>query len=405
MRIFLAISVFYTIMVSVCAHALTSTSTLPANINSPSFRFGSIDGIDQKYTEDGRLMKLGDYRSVVFDSATLSRYNPDAKRLVDALNRFGAHKLGDDFNLGVLRVDTKPQVKYFAPIFARGITKQWTLGVGLPVVSYKNDISLSQQFSNIEYYRSQFKGISPELDEALNTDLGQAARQTLKNKGYKDLNNRNESFLGDIQVASIYKFFETADKALIYQAQLTLPTGPKYDADDLAALNIFGRTNINNTFAFSQRLGGGFIAVPYASYIFNIPDDITMRVPLDADDSLPDASSKENVTRHIGNTATVGGNLFYEASDSWTLGAGYDINAKEADQFKGSKNSRYDLLATNTRTQFQRVKGEISYSSVKSYFKKSAVLPMIVSLEVSDVISGVNVERQLVQELNVMMFF
>lgn len=405
MRIFLAISVLYVSLVPVCAHALTSTNTLPEGINSPSFRLGQIDGIDQRYTENGRLMMLGDARSVVFDSATLSRYNKDAKKLVDALNRFGAHGLGDDFNLGVLRVETKPTVKYFAPVFARGITKKWTLGVGLPVVSYKNQIALSQQFSNIEYYRTQFHGLSPELDEALATDLGQAAHQTLRSKGYKELGNRDETFLGDVQVASVYKFFENPQQALIYQAQLNLPTGPRYDADDLAALNIFGRTNINNTFAFSQRLGSRFTAVPYASYIFNIPDNITMRVPADADDSLPDASSKEELTRQIGNTTTVGSSLFFEATDSWIFGAGYDFSTKESDQYKGAKNSRYDLLSKNTQTRFQRVKGEITYSSVKSYFKKTAFIPMIVSLEVSDVIAGVNVERQLVQELSVMMFF
>nr|WP_295901887.1 hypothetical protein [uncultured Bdellovibrio sp.] len=390
---------------SFCAHALTSTNVLPEGINSPSFRFGMIDGIDQKYTENGTLMNLGDYKSVIFDAPHLAKFNQDAKKLIEALNRFGSHSLGDNFNLGVLRVETMPKVKYFAPVFARGVTSKWTLGVGLPIVSYENKISLSQQFSNIEYYRAQFSGLSPELDEALNTNLGQATNQTLKQKGYKALTNRSESFLGDVQVASVYKFYEDKSQAIIYQAQLSIPTGPQYDPDDLAALNIFGRTNVNNTIAYSKQLTSRISVVPYLSYILNIPDQITARVPTNEDDTLPDTNSKEDVKRQLGNTATLGGNLFYELNDSWTFGGGYEYATKDEDHFSGSKNSRYDLLALNTDMKAQRVKAEVSYSSVKSYFKKTALIPMIVSIEVSDVIAGMNVERQLVQELNLMMFF
>jgi hypothetical protein len=51
------------------------------------------------------------------------------------------------------------------------------------------------------------------------------------------------------------------------------------------------------------------------------------------------------------------------------------------------------------------VKAQIVYSTVSSYFKKKSLLPMIASLEISDYVAGVNVERQLAQELNLMLFF
>lgn len=386
------------------AQALLSTEILPADINSPSFRMGSIDKVDERYTENGTLMKLGDVRSVVFDAETLAQFNPEAKKLISALNRFGNLNLGDNFSLGVLRVDTRPVVKYFAPVFARGLTKHWTLGVGLPIINYQNKITLSQQFSNLDYYRSQFSGLDPELDTALNTDLTASTRQTLRDRGYKALENRDETFLGDVQIASIYKVFETPAQALIYQAQLSLPTGPRYDSDDLAALNIFGRTNLNNTFAFSQKWGRASF-VPYISYVINIPDQITMRVPRDENDTLPDQATKEDIMRHLGATLTTGGNIFYELSDSWKIGSGFESAQKGSDSYQGTKNSRYELLTKGTDLQAQRVKAEIAYSSVSSYFKKESTVPMVVALEISDVISGSNVERQLVQELNFIMFF
>jgi hypothetical protein len=387
------------------ALALLSTSTLPEGINSPSLRYGMISNIGEKYTENGTLMSLGELKSVVFDAKTLKNFDSDAQKLVDALNSFGQSQMGNQFEMGVLRIRTAPEVKYMAPVYARGLTKKWTLGLGLPIVSYRNVITLSHENSNLDYYRKQYSGLSSELDRALRTDLVQETYQTLQTKGYKPLANRDESFLGDIQAVSIYKFFEDSQSALIYQASLSLPTGPQYDSDDLSALNIFGRTSLNNTVAYSYRLASRWTVLPFASYLYNLRDQVTARVPQSADDTLPGEESKESVSREIGNTAALGSNVFYELNDSWQLGAGYDFSMKASDKYSGAKNSRYDLLATNTDSQAQRMKFEVTYSSVKSYFRKTALIPLMVSLEVSDVVAGMNIERQVVQEFNFMMFF
>jgi hypothetical protein len=398
----IAISVF---LVAFCAQALDSTSTLPEGINSPSVRYGTIEGINQRYTQSGSLMNLGDYKSVVFDANNLMKMNEKAKELIDALNRFGSQNLGNDFNMGVLKIDTKPEVKYFAPVYARGITDRWTLGVGLPLVTYTNKISMSQQNSNIDFYRQQFSGLSPELDEALNTNLADAANETLVSKGYKSIQNHKETFLGDTQLVSIYRFYEDDRFAWAYQTTLNLPTGPQYDPDDLAALNVFGRTNVNNELIFSARAGTHFTFAPYMSYLVNLPDHITARVPTNEDDTLPDASTKQSVERQIGNTISLGGNVFYDLNDNFSFGSGYEYAMKERDQYKGSGNGRYDLLAQDTAARAQKIRGQISYSTVKSYFKKTAAIPLILSLQISDTIAGVNVERQLVQELSLMLFF
>lgn len=386
-------------------YALFTTGTLPKGISSPSFRYGFIDNVGERYVEDGTLMNLGDVKSLVLDSATVIRMNADAQKLIDALNSFGDTGLGSKFNFGVLRVHTKPQVKYSAPIFAHGFTENWTVAVGVPVITYKNEASVTHDYSNIQYYREQFRGLSTELDKALNLDLAQATNEALVGKGYQPLSHRNESFLGDIYLASVYKFFEDAHSAAIYMGTLGLPSGPAYNPDDLMALNIFGRTTLNNTLAYSRKITSGLSLMPYASYLFNFQDSISARVPLNEEDTLPDLSAKQEVTRNLGDTLTLGANAFYQFNDSWMLGVAYEQSQKKTDSYSGSQPSRYDLLSRNTQARAQRVKGELTYSSIKSYFSKSAKIPLMVSLEISDVIAGMNVERQLVQEMNLILFF
>ena len=381
--------------------------TLPEGINNASYRMANIEGIGQRYTEDGTLMTLGDYRSVQFNAANLSRLNNRAQRLIQALDRFGTQEAGTNINFGVFKVETTPQVSFSAPVYARGITKNWTLGVAIPIVNYKNSISFVNRGSNLDMYRDDLSGINPELDEALNTDLIQEARNTFRERGYRELDSRNETFLADVQVASLYNFFQSSDVVAQYQMMLTLPTGPAYDTDDLAALNAFGRTAIDNRVSVSYLLPQikKLEVVPFASLMVTMPDRVMVRVPKDEFDAIPDESTKENLDRQVGLSMSLGGDLHYAYTDAVTFSTGYVMSVKAKDEFQGSQGRRYDLLGKNTDSMAHRVSVGVSYSSVKSYFKKKALLPGVVSIALSDTIWGRNVERRTMQELNLMMFF
>lgn len=395
---------FFFFIISLNSFAL-STDTLPEGIYSPSLRIGHIEGLEQRYNESGSLVKLSDYRSIEFDAKTLAQFNSQAKALITSLNSFGAFNLGDSLNLGTLEIETKPVIDYMVPLLAKGLSKAWTVGLGLPVVHYQNQVKLSQSLSNIEYYKSRFAGYSAELDQALNTNLGEATQQVLTNKGYKRLEDRDEQFLGDVQLASVFKFYEDTNQTMIHQATLSLPTGPKYDADDLLALNSFHKTSLENTFGYSRRLVNFWKVVPYTSVKFYLPDQIDARVPSSESDILPDQDSKETVLRTEGSTLEVGLQNILDVVDAVQLSFDYKVGAKSEDRYSGSKGQRYDLLSKNTSSRWQKVSAEVVYSTVKSYFKKKSSLPMTVSLNIFDTISGTNIERRTGQELSFTLFF
>lgn len=379
--------------------------TLPPDINSAMIRTGNVEGIGDRYNGNGTLLTLGDYRSVVFNAENLSRMNERAQQLIQALDQFGTSNLGTNISYGVFKVETAPQVRFLAPVYARGITKNWTVGFAVPIVNYKNNISFSTQNSNLAYYREQLGGLSAELDSALNIDLGVETQNTLNDRGYKSLESRDETFVGDMQLASIYNFWGNSSMTAQYQVTLNLPTGPQYDSDDLAALNIFGRKAIENKVFLSKPWGSKTEFVPYASLLYNLRDTVTARVPKDENDTIPDQTTKESVDRQVGTTATLGGDVFYTLSDAFTINGGYSLSDKTRDQYSGGKGNRYDLLGQNTNSTYHRVNAGISYSTVKAYFRKASLMPAVVSLNLSDTVLGRNVERRTMQELNFMMFF
>jgi len=85
---------------------------------------------------------------------------------------------------------------------------------------------------------------------------------------------------------AIHKLEDIGSWALLHQMTLTLPTGPKDDPNDLEALNLFGRTQLENTLIAAQTLFGHIVVLPYSSLLVALPDTISRRIPMDESDTL-----------------------------------------------------------------------------------------------------------------------
>lgn len=398
------------LLILFCAFIFSSVvqagpDVLPAGINSPMFNYGVFQNIGQRYEEDGSLWKMGDLRSVEYDASYLTKVSPDAKNLITALNAFGLSH-GQDINYGVLKFDIDPRMQYFAPIYAYGVSKNWTVALGAPIITYEVDIHLHTVNSNLESYKAVYMGrVSDELDSALNLDIKSETLKTIEQRGYKPLQNQKSQFMSDMQIVSIYKLQQLPRMDLFYLTTIGLPTGPSYDPDDLVALNTFGLASIENTIASTFKGVYGLSATPYIGYQYVLPDKITARVPLDDDDNLPDASQKENVDRRTGGKWIFKAEGEWQATDALTFSSAYTQNQKAPDTFSGSSGTRYDLLSKNTYTREQIYSAKVSFNTVKAYFKKRALIPFMVYYEFSDLFKGENVNRRTLHELNFKMFF
>ncbi|HVK60637.1 MAG TPA: transporter [Bdellovibrionales bacterium] len=391
------------------ALSLDSTTTLPARINSPQLRMGTISGVGERYVSNGSLVSLSDHYSMEFDSNTLSSVEPRIKQLVEVLNQFGKQEMGSALNLGTLKIDTRPDVRYMAPLHAYGITSKWTVAVGLPIVEYKNDIQISSSGSNLSSIRSQVYGVSPELDEAFDelegVDLTDRARTELSTKGYKPLESRDETIIGDVQLANLYRVYSNSRFSVLSRTLLNLPTGPGDDPDDLADLAMFGQTYIEEAAIANYQLFNRLRLSAKAAYRFNLENSVVKRVPKNEKDTLPDADTKEDVRRKVGDTITIGSGFSLEVINRWFAGAAYEVSQKLADQYTGSKSSKYDLLSKDTNSEAHRMRLGLTYDSTTAYQRKEAWLPAMISYEYSDTIRGLNIERQTIHEIWLTLFF
>ncbi|CAN5400849.1 hypothetical protein BH10BDE1_BH10BDE1_20030 [soil metagenome] len=390
------------------AFAMDSTMVLPESVNSPSIRMGVVSGIGFKFMGSGDLMSQGEVNSVEFDVRQLSQFEPRVNQLVSALNQFGPNKLGDQLSLGVLRVDTVPEVRYFAPVYARGITANWTLGFGIPILTYKNKITLTQTGSNIEAMRAQIGNAVPQINSAFNdlsVNLATTAQETLIKKGYKPLVDHDETQIGDLQLVSVVQFAKRERTSLQFKTIFSLPTGQGNDPDDLADLGAFGFMALENQILGNYILSGRWQLAAKTGYRYTFSDRVERRVPQNETDSLPDQSTRETVGRSTGGAVFVGGSLTYSATETIDLAVGIESTRKAADTYAGNRGSRYDLLERDTNANSDRIRLGVTYSSVETFLAGKAWLPSMIAYEFSDTVRGLNTERQTIHEIWLQLFF
>lgn len=394
---------------STTAHAMDSTEVLPESINSPSLRMGVVSGIGMRFMSTGDLMSLGEHNSLEFDAKALARFEPRVSELVAVLNQFGSQRLGDQLSLGVLRVETTPEVRYLAPVYARGITKSWTLGFGLPVLNYKNKMSLRQSGSNLDAIQAQVGNASQDLNDAfeqLNINLATTAQNELVSKGYRPIVDRDETQIGDLQLVSLLQFAKRERSSAQFKTILSLPTGRGDDPDDLADLGIYGYLAVENQLLGNYVYNGRWTFAARGGYRYTFSDRVTRRVPGSEEDNLPDQSSKEVVSRVTGGAFFAGGSVTYTAMQGLDLAVGVESIRKSEDTYSGGRSGRrYDLLGRNTNTSNDRIRMGVTYSTIEAFFAGNALLPTMIAYEFSDTIRGFNSERTTIHEIWLQLFF
>lgn len=385
-------------------------STLPQGITSPSVRFGLISKLDQQYTEQGTLARSIDLKSVEFDAQRLSQLEPRVQSIVDLFNQFG-FQFGNQLHMGSLRIESKPEIQYTGLILAHGINDRLTVGGGVPIVRYKNQIRIWQTRNNLDIYQQQAQILGNQalidgVEQLAQTNVPQVFQSELRRKGYEELSDQDETIVGDLQLSALYKLKTAQPIESLLRLNLNLPTGPKHNPDNLAALNQFGYTYVEPQFlgAYNFAKQNIKLTAMLGARLY-WADQAIYRVPKSENDILPDVDQKENLNRRMGSQLTEALQLGYQASDSVTIFGVSEWKQKEKDSFSGDRGGRYDLLSEDTDSQSNVVSLGLSYSTVQGYLQRKQGAPMILTAQMSDTISGKNIERQQVQEVSAIIFF
>ena len=233
------------------------------------------------FDDSSRLTSISRY-NIDFDTDFIKQMEPEAGELIDVLNRLydGA---GNRLHLGSLKFYGGPEIFYFAPVLAYGLSDRWTIGIGLPIVSMYGNVTTEIEGINTandilndltpftggrEDFK--YKKLIAELKGL--TNLRENFDETLRKRDIKLLRNHI------LEVLEIYRFSVFTIISIDIHGSFTLittinlPTGPKDDPDDLIDFPNFAQTGIelktHHQFQISKRFSLGSAL----GYYYVMPD-------------------------------------------------------------------------------------------------------------------------------------
>ena len=394
-------------------------TNLPEGIWHPRFIFGTVKEISSEFNNEGELNSIGRFNQT-FNSDFLKTYISDFEPLVNVLNLYSpGYNIGDQINLGSLEFSGGPNIFYFAPALGYGVTKKWSVGVALPVVTLKGKVDIIQKGINntktiremISKEEASIDGtdgqFSSAFDRMTNVDLIQEFNTRMQDMGYYPITYKNETVLGDLQVLNIYNYFKTYSMNFYLLSVLNLPTGKDPNPNDLMSINIFDRTYIDLKSHHEFNLDTKIVVGTSLGVLLNLPDKVKKRVPQRTLDILPEQKNTETLKRKIGNGLSLGLYSRYNVTDFLTFDTNLSYGTKNMDYYSGEKfaPSKYSLLSNNSNSKSFTVKLGLTFTTSNWFIKRNFSFPFMLNYTYSDVLAGVNVARQARQEASILLFF
>ena len=388
---------------------------LPKGVWHPRLIFGKVSEVEHLFDHSSKLTSISRY-NMDFDSKFLKQMDPRAEELIDALNKLydGA---GNRLHLGSLKFYGGPDISYFAPVLAYGLSDRWTIGIGLPIVSMYGNVTIEAEgintANNILHDATPFTGgredfkykeVIGELKRL--TNLKKLFDETLKERGYKTFEESRFRGIGDLQIFSFYNYFNRSPWDFTLMTTINLPTGPKDDPDNLIDFPNFAQTGIHLKTYHQYQISNQFSLGSALGYYYIMPDRLVKRVPKDENDLLPDENRKEFLYRNLGDEISVETYGIFNAMEFLSFDVSLALFLKGSDYYLGDRQGYdYSLLSDNTKGHWVEGKVSVNFSSIPWFQRGQFPFPFIFSYSYSDVLYGHNTHREVRHEASLLLFF
>jgi len=391
---------------------LETTATLPQGTYSPKFTFGTYSGLEEKYNSVGLVQGVAAQYHMNLSGKTLASLSPQFKKIVDNLNSLApGENIGNNMSGGTLTFKAAPNIDYFVPTLSYGISPNLSIGVGIPIVHFRNSLQAYAQ-GNVSLVSRFSHALSTEMDKAM-TQLVAAANNLqgsvngiLSTRGYKPIQNADFVAPGDLQISAIYRYFTNDQWRLALRPFIQLPTGRPDDPDDLVDIATGDQPAIGLYSIHELQLSRRWALVSSVGYQYNIEDSSTVRVPVDGDDTLPSLDREETVSRRTGDSIFLEGGVSYSPYRPLEIKIVYDFTDKDSDWFQGDHPDwNYSLLSADTGSQIHQIRAQLEFSTVDYYLQKSFSVPFKLGYVFADTIYAVNAPDDITNQLFMRMFF
>ena len=114
---------------------MESTTVLPQGVTDPVLLFGILSGLSDKFNADGEVQGVTDRFHIQLIGQTLANLSPQLQQLIQTLNASSNQNLGNQLSVGTMDFKSNPQVTYVAPQLDYGLSQNFSIGIGVPLIT------------------------------------------------------------------------------------------------------------------------------------------------------------------------------------------------------------------------------------------------------------------------------
>lgn len=391
---------------------IETTTVLPEGILSPKFIYGTEQGLEEKFNSVGLLEGVASQYHFNLTGQTLARLDPRLAQLVETLNHYSPNEaLGNQLTLGQMEFNAAPIINFFVPELTYGLTPNFSIGMGIPIIHFQNTIHISSSGGNLAALQNYVNNSNPQVTQAMSqlvqaaNDLTGTLNGVLTSKGYLPIRNIDTTVPGDLQISGVYRYVTSRWWRLALRPYIQFPTGHKHNPSDLMDEDTGGQPAvglytihdlvINHVWSFVSSLG----------YQANIQDSVDLRVPDGSDDLLPGPDRQGTVRRKTGNSIFAEGGVAFNPWRALEVRALYDFSEKDPDWYDGDRGWNYGYLSQDTGSLIHSIHVLAELSSVDWFKKKLFSVPFLFGYIFGNTVYAVNAPNQVTHQLYLRMFF
>lgn len=387
-----------------------SAKTLPKGIKRASF-IGVYTSAKSKFDGAGDPSGLGSslHKKITFADIVEGEKTESDRRDAAALVTANGYQLNQV--VGETNANVNTIVNVAVPNFSYGISSNWTVGIGVPVIRSSTSISFGTRTNNLMQEAANkinvpgagLRNKAEEVREKMVNAISNSARDN----GYQPLIGEEKTQLGDISLVSKLGVIQSDYYAVALENTVVLPTGKKAELNKLGdvaggdgqfdvGVGVVGDYYATDRFTLSGSI----------NYLAQLPGKKDIRVPKKSG-SLLSPELETNVDYDLGDTLKtqfgVTGNIYGGLSAF----GGYSFQYKHKDKYKGSQYEayRYKFLEDGTFQRLHSFQVGASYSTVEAYRSKSFPVPVDFVLNYSRPIAGKNAVKDAQTSLNLNVYF
>lgn len=397
------------------------TATVPAGVRALVYHYvhGDVPG---SFGDTGVEKSLS--VNATLGSSILRNISPETSAAYDELAKIDSN-LANSLDLGRVDLDPKVSANINAFGLAWGVTDNIMVGADVPFYDAKVSLSggfsptdsMSKTVARLQQYakdptvtqktRDSANVLAQVLSQLPSLQGAYLQGAVVNDYGYKPIGNWAGRGMGDFDLFTQWHFLETPYYAQAVKVGHSLPTGRADDPDNLVDIP-FG-TGYHSTYVDSIHdiliwKEAALLFTFDAKYQYNWSTEREYRLVPSAD--FPLSKTKEKIDYKPGDQWSVTGDIGSKIWGGISWETSYTLKNKSTDSAHGVDNSyNYDLLTDTSNSSSHTVFAGLIYSTVEDFKRKKFPIPLIVELEASRVISGVNTEKLNTYALDFKLFF